>query len=79
MLKYVLLFLIKLYQYFISPFLGKNCKFYPTCSTYGAQAISHYGAFKGSFLTLKRLLHCQPFSTKFGYDPLIIHKNEKHF
>ncbi len=75
MLKHILLFLIKLYQYFISPLLGKNCKFHPTCSAYGIEAITHYGALKGSFLTVKRLLHCQPFSKKFGDDPLIHHKN----
>jgi putative membrane protein insertion efficiency factor len=75
MLKHILLFVIKLYQYFISPFLGKNCKFHPTCSAYAIEAITHYGALKGSFLTTKRLLNCQPFSKKYGYDPLIHHKN----
>ena len=76
MLKHILLFLIKIYQYFISPLLGNNCKFVPSCSAYGAQAISHYGALKGSWLIAKRLLHCHQFSKKFGYDPLILFKDK---
>ena len=68
-------FLIKLiegYQKHISVFLeskGVKCKFYPTCSEYTKQAITKYGALKGSFLGIKRILRCNPFS-KGGYDPL---------
>jgi len=49
--------------------LGNNCKFYPTCSEYTKQAIEKYGAFKGVFYGVKRIIKCNPFS-KGGYDPL---------
>lgn len=52
--------LIKFYQYFISPVLGNNCRFYPSCSNYGLEAIRYHGAFKGSYLTLRRLIKCHP-------------------
>ncbi|MCP4355902.1 MAG: membrane protein insertion efficiency factor YidD [Proteobacteria bacterium] len=69
MIKRPLLMLIKAYQYIISPMLGPSCRFYPTCSEYSYQAISTYGPFKGSYLTIKRILRCNPFC-KGGYDPL---------
>ena len=65
----ILIFLIEKYQKYISPILGNNCKYYPTCSEYTKQAIERYGAFKGSFYGIKRILKCNPFS-KGGYDPL---------
>ena len=65
----ILIFLIEKYQKYISPILGNNCKYYPTCSEYTKQAIEKYGAFKGSFYGIKRILKCNPFS-KGGYDPL---------
>lgn len=68
-MKKILLLLIKFYQKGISPYLGKRCRFYPTCSEYSRQAITKYGAIKGSYLTIKRLLKCHPFH-KGGYDPL---------
>ena len=71
-MKKVLILLIKIYKKCISPFfefLGFKCKFYPTCSEYTAQAIEKYGAVKGTFLGVKRILKCNPFS-KGGYDPL---------
>ncbi|MDD4657507.1 MAG: membrane protein insertion efficiency factor YidD [Eubacteriales bacterium] len=61
--------LIKGYRRFISPFLGQNCRFRPTCSEYAIQAYEKYGFFKGSYLTLRRLLRCHPFCAG-GYDPL---------
>lgn len=64
---------IGFYQKFISPFistyLGFNCRFYPSCSEYTKQAIEKYGLMKGSFLGLKRILRCHPFSQG-GYDPV---------
>lgn len=63
---------ILFYQKFISPifhFLGVECKYYPTCSQYALEAIEKYGLLKGSFLAIKRILKCNPFS-KGGYDPL---------
>ncbi len=61
--------IIKIYQRFISPFFPSSCKFSPTCSRYGIEAINKYGAFKGMAMTIKRILRCNPFS-KGGYDPI---------
>ncbi len=68
-MKKVLIYFINKYQKHISPMLGNNCKFYPTCSEYTKQAIEKYGAFKGVFYGVKRIIKCNPFS-KGGYDPL---------
>lgn len=68
-MKRILLALIKFYQAAISPHLGKNCKYIPTCSQYGIEAIERFGAFKGTLLTIWRILRCNPFS-KGGYDPV---------
>lgn len=71
-MKKLLLFLLKIYKKFISPMfkaLGVECKYYPTCSEYMKQAIEKYGAGKGFYLGLKRVMRCNPFS-KGGYDPL---------
>lgn len=61
--------LIKFYQTAVSPHLGANCKYIPTCSQYGLEAIERFGAFKGLALTVWRILRCNPFS-KGGYDPV---------
>ena len=63
------LFLIKAYQYMLSPVLPPTCRFYPTCSDYAYQAISRYGLLKGLQLTLKRILRCHPFNSG-GVDPV---------
>jgi putative membrane protein insertion efficiency factor len=68
-MKYAVLGLLKLYKAFISPFLPPACRFEPTCSEYTRQAVEKYGAIKGSWLGVKRILRCQPFS-KGGYDPV---------
>ena len=71
-MKKICLLMIKLYKIIFSPifhFFGSECKYYPTCSEYAMQAIEKYGVFKGSFLSLKRIFRCNPFS-KGGYDPL---------
>lgn len=68
----IFIFLIEKYQKHISLFLenkGVKCKFYPSCSEYTKQAILKYGCLKGSFLGIKRILKCNPFS-KGGYDPV---------
>ncbi len=69
MIKYTLILFIKFYQFFISPWLGKNCCFYPTCSEYAYESINSHGTIKGLFFALKRLLKCHPFSDG-GYDPI---------
>lgn len=65
----IAIFLIKFYQKAISPFFGRRCRFYPTCSEYTKQAIEKYGLFKGVYLGIKRILKCHPFHEG-GYDPL---------
>ena len=68
-MKKVLLALIRFYQSSISPGTAPHCKYIPTCSQYGMEAIERFGALKGSALTLWRILRCNPFS-KGGYDPV---------
>lgn len=69
-MKRTLIFLIKFYRKYISPLkMRSTCIYFPTCSQYGLEAITKYGAIKGSFLTIKRILKCNPFS-KGGYDPV---------
>ncbi len=68
-LKKIVLLLIKFYQVFISPFLGKNCRFIPTCSAYTYEAIEIHGIIKGSYLGIKRILKCHPYHVG-GYDPV---------
>jgi len=65
----VFLFIIKTYQYLISPILGKSCRFTPTCSHYGVEAITKHGPFKGGWLTLKRIGRCNPWGGH-GFDPV---------
>lgn len=65
----IFLFIIRLYQYLISPILGKSCRFTPTCSHYGVEAISKHGPFKGGWLTLKRIARCNPWGGH-GPDPV---------
>lgn len=63
--------IIKFYQKYISKYIltGRNCRFYPTCSQYSMEAYEKYGFFKGTFLTINRILRCNPFNEG-GYDPL---------
>jgi len=68
-MKIVLIFLVKLYRKFISPIKPPSCRFYPTCSEYSLEALEKYGAVKGSYLSVKRILKCHPFHPG-GYDPL---------
>ncbi len=69
MMKKVFLFLIRLYQLGISPYIGPHCRFTPTCSRYAYEAIVKYGVVKGGYLAVRRLLKCHPFH-KGGYDPV---------
>lgn len=65
----VMIALIKLYQWTLSPLIGRQCRYLPTCSNYGLEAIRKYGPFKGAWLTLKRVLSCNPWGGS-GYDPV---------
>lgn len=68
-MKHVLIFLIKVYQNTISRVLPPSCRFYPSCSQYGVEALQKYGVFKGGWLTIKRIARCHPFNPG-GYDPV---------
>lgn len=61
--------LVRLYQLFISPMIPPSCRFTPTCSQYAIEAIKLHGAWRGSFLAVRRLLRCHPF-TRGGFDPV---------
>lgn len=69
MLRRVLISLIRVYQIFLSPFMGQQCRFYPTCSNYATEAIIKHGAIKGSYFTMHRLLRCHPWCAG-GHDPI---------
>ena len=61
---------IRLYQVTLSPFLGKNCAHTPTCSNYAIEAINEWGALKGSWLAIKRVIRCNPWWGTYGDDPV---------
>ena len=65
-----LITLIKVYRLTISPFIGSNCRFDPTCSHYGMESLRAHGPYKGTLLLLKRLVKCHPFN-KGGVDPVV--------
>jgi len=69
MLSKLLVALIKFYKKAISPLLMPACRYYPTCSEYGIEAITKYGPFKGGWLTLKRIVSCNPWGGH-GHDPV---------
>lgn len=69
MLQRLFLRLIRFYQRFISPGMGSNCRFYPSCSQYTYEAIEKYGVVRGGWLGVRRIARCHPFN-KGGYDPV---------
>ena len=68
-LSFLLVIPIKLYQILISPILGPNCRYHPTCSQYSIEAINKHGPFKGTWLAIKRISSCQPWGGS-GHDPV---------
>ena len=73
-LTYTLIKFVKVYKFLISPLIGPSCRYLPTCSEYSIEALKTFGFFKGSYLSLKRILSCHPI--KFlgggeGFDPVI--------
>ncbi len=68
-MRHVLRFFIRIYQLTLSPMFGPRCRFYPSCSHYGMEAIDKHGALRGSWLTLKRIGRCHPFHEG-GFDPV---------
>jgi len=69
MIRNLLIFPIRLYQKFLSPLLGAQCRYTPTCSQYAVEALQKYGAMKGGWLALKRILSCNPWGGH-GHDPV---------
>ncbi len=69
LIRQILLALIQIYRYAISPFLGQRCRFYPSCSAYAAEALTKHGVLKGLWLSIKRVLRCHPFHPG-GHDPV---------
>jgi len=68
-MKYILIGIIRVYQ--LLPLSSHSkCRFIPTCSNYGIEAIGKYGCLRGCILTFKRILRCNPFNSKCGYDPV---------
>jgi putative membrane protein insertion efficiency factor len=65
----IVLALIRFYQRFLSPLLGSNCRFYPTCSSYTYEAIAKYGVIKGGWMGLRRIGRCHPWNAG-GFDPV---------
>ena len=79
-LTYILIKLIKGYKFLLSPLLGHSCRYLPTCSEYSIESLKTFGFFKGSFLSIKRILSCLP--VKFlgggeGFDPVSKHTKVK--
>ena len=68
-MKTVLIALVRFYRYAISPMLGRNCRFHPTCSEYAIEALERHGALRGGWMAAKRVGRCHPFNPG-GYDPI---------
>jgi uncharacterized protein len=68
-MKYLLIGLLKLYRFVISPLYGNVCRYYPSCSAYALRAVEFHGAARGSWLAMRRLLRCHPWAAG-GYDPV---------
>ncbi|MCK9530887.1 MAG: membrane protein insertion efficiency factor YidD [Gammaproteobacteria bacterium] len=70
----LVILLIGAYRYLLSPFLGANCRFTPTCSAYAQEAVDRYGILRGGWMSLRRLSRCHPWHEG-GYDPVPEHKD----
>lgn len=68
-MKYLLVLLIRLYRRVVSPLKAPSCRFHPTCSQYAIEALQKHGLFKGLFLSIRRILRCNPFCAG-GSDPV---------
>mgnify|MGYP006247361573 FL=1 len=68
-ISFPLILMIRLYQLFISPLLGQNCRYLPTCSEYSVKSLKEHGLFRGSILSIKRISKCHPLGSH-GFDPV---------
>ena len=68
-MRQILIALIKLYRYALSPYLAPSCRYTPTCSSYAIEAVERYGLFRGSWMALRRISRCHPWHEG-GYDPV---------
>ena len=68
-ISFPLILMIRLYQLFISPLLGQNCRYLPTCSEYSVKSLKEHGLFRGSILSIKRISKCHPWASH-GFDPV---------
>jgi len=69
LLKKMYIFPIRLYRFLLSPWMGNNCRYYPSCSSYAEEAVQTHGVCKGTYLLCCRLMKCHPFRSG-GYDPV---------
>jgi len=69
-LEWLMLGFVYLYKYLISPLLPKSCKFTPTCSTYAVKAIKEFGVFRGFFMSIRRIIRCNPWNKDKSFDPV---------
>jgi len=73
---YPLIFIIKIYQFIVSPLIGQNCRYLPTCSEYAIESLKLHGLLRGSFFAIRRVLKCHPFGGH-GFDPIPKRKQNK--
>ena len=66
---YTLIKIIKCYKFLVSPLMGNNCRYFPSCSDYSIESLKTFGLFKGLYLTFRRILSCHPWSNG-GFDPV---------
>ena len=76
--KFAALQLLRAYKFIISPMLPAACRYVPTCSEYAMEAIERYGALRGGWIGLKRILRCHPLAGS-GYDPVVKHTSAREF
>lgn len=76
-MKRLLIWLVKAYSLLVSPVLGNNCRYYPSCSAYMVEAIERFGALRGGWMGIRRLSRCHPFHEG-GFDPVPEHPHKQH-
>jgi uncharacterized protein len=73
--KFVVLQVLRTYKFIVSPVLPAACRYVPTCSEYAVEAVERYGAFRGGWMAVRRLLRCHPLAGS-GYDPVVKQRSE---